>query len=437
MKNQLYCGASRKCITPPAQLLPDLYGLRRQAFGGVLDDIYLRVLALKSGEKTLLFVVYDLDKAPYPRKWIHMLTERFGIPEEQIIYCAIHTHCAPVTDVRPYEGPNRRWLKSPRQQEATTAYEEFLLDRLLKGVQEAINSLRPARFGYSCGESYVNVNRNVDYSSPQGKVCQVGNNFGADADHTLFVGRLEAEDGAPIAFFMNYAVHNCIMHQNTMCDGKLAITSDLGGNISQKLEKEYPGAVALWTSGAAGDVNPVLMNEVCHPGLDGEGPVTEMLSGDQTLFLRTMVTRHYADVQDVVRQIRCDSSELELGAQVKWISTPGRRFPEEDQLPEEMRLGDEPQYCVRLQGVRLGEVIICGVSGELYTSFARQLQAQSPFARTLVINHNACQMANSQYILDDDGIARDALGYNHSFIRPGYVGPALEKAAGELFDELK
>ena len=438
MSEQLYCGASRKCITPPAHLMPDLYGLRRQSFGGVLDDIFLRVLALKSREKTFLFVVYDLDKAPYPRKWIDALMQRFDIPEEQIIYCAIHTHCAPITDMRPYEAPNRRWLKTHQQQAATSEYEDFLLNTLIEAVQEAICSMRPAKFGYSCGKSYVNVNRNVDYVSKQGKVCAIGNNFDADADHDLFIGRLETEEGTPIAFLVNYAVHNCIMHQNTMCDGKLAITSDLGGNISQRLEQDYPGVVALWTSGAAGDVNPILMNEVCHPDIEGNGPTSEMLSGDQTLFLRTMVTRHYADVQTVLKEIQCKHSVMELDAQIKWISTPGRRFPEEDQLPEQMRSGDEePQYCVRLQGVRLGEVMICGVSGELYTSFARQIQTQSPFAKTLVINHNACQMANSQYILDDDGIARNALGYNHSFIRPGYVGAALKEAVGELFEELK
>ena len=437
MTNKLYCGASRKCITPPKELLPNLYGLMGQRFGGVLDDLFIRTLALKSGETTLLFVCFDLDKAPYPRKWIQALSQRLAVPEKNIAYCAIHTHCAPITDERPYEGPNRRYLKPPEQLEAVGHYENFLFQALIAAADEAVASLQPAKFGYACTDSYVNVNRNVDYAAEDGGlICGIGCNGAGDVDRTLFLAKFEGENGSPIAFFLNYAVHNCILHQNTICNGKLAISSDLGGNISQKLEEQNPGSVALWTSGAAGDVNPILMNEICYPSTDNGSCVTEQLAGDQTLFLRMMVSRHYADVTTALRKIECNQSSAKLAGQISWVKTPGRKFPEPGFiLPEEDR-GENPEYRIRLQGLRIGHLTICGVSGELYTSFARKIQAISPFAQTLILNHNACQMANSQYILDDDGIARAALGYNHSFIRPGFVGAALEKAVAELFEDL-
>ncbi len=437
MNSQLYCGASRQCITPPEELLPRLYGLQNQSFGGVLDDIYVRVIAVKSGGKTLLLVSYDLDKAPYPRQWIDALSKRYDIPEEHISYSAIHTHTAPITGERPYEGPNRKCIKTPEQQEATGRYEAFLLEKLMNAAGDAIASMRPARFGYACTDSYVNISRNVDYAAKDGGIdCQTGNNGSGDVDRTLFAAKFETEDGAPIAFFLNYAVHNCILHRNTICNGKLALSSDLGGNISQKLEEQNPGAVALWTSGAAGDVNPVLMNEIYYPSTEDGCFVTELLTGDQTLFLRVMVARHYADVMAAVKQIRCTETAVQLAGLVKWVKTPGRRFPDESiAIPEEEN--ENPEYKIRLLGLRIGGLAVCGVSGELYTSFARTIQAVSPFERTLIINHNACQMANSQYILDDDGIARNALGYNHSFIRPGFVAQALESAAGELFAQLK
>lgn len=438
MSEKLYCGASRKCITPPADLLPHLYGLKGQSFGGVLDDLFLRVLALKKGETTLLLVSYDLDKAPYPREWIEALAQQFGLLEENISYSAIHTHTAPITGPRFYDGPNRKSIKSHEQQEATNRYEDYLFGVLTEAVQEALSSMQVAKFGYACTESYVNTNRNVDYPAKDGGTdCSVGNNGSGDVDHTLFLARFETESGSPIAFFMNYAVHNCVMHCNTMFDGKLAISSDLGGNISQKLEEQHPGAVALWTSGAAGDVNPVLMNEICYPSVDDGTCVTEQLGGDQTLFLRILTGRHYMDVTRALQQIKCDQESPRLAGCIQWISTPGRKFPNEEELPESLRAGEkDPDYTVRLQGLRIGEVAICGVSGELYTSFARQIQGQSPFERTLIVNHTACQMANSNYILDDDAIARDALGYNHSFIRPGYVTDALREASVKLFSEL-
>ena len=433
---QFYCAAARECITPPEDLLPNLYGLKNQSFGGILDDLFVRVLALKSGGTVLLLVSFDLDKAPYPAKWIGELSRRWDIPEEHIVYCAIHTHTAPVTDVRPYEGPNRRWLKTPAQLSAVEKYEQFLFDKLMAAAETALTSLQPAKFGYACTDSYLNVSRNVDYAAMDGTtVCEVGYNGGGDVDRTLFLAKFETLDGAPIAFWINYAVHNCILHQNTICNGKLAISSDLGGNVSQALERQNPDAVALWTSGAAGDVNPILMNEISYPGVPDGNCVTEQLAGDETLFLRIMVGRHYADVQNTLRRIECVSSCVPLAGLVRWVRTPGRKFPEEGVLrPEDMQ--EEPEYSIRLQGLRIGELAVCGVSGELYTSFAREIQAVSPFARTLIVNHNACQMANCQYILDDDGIARNALGYNHSFIRPGFVADALRTAAQELLHDL-
>lgn len=437
MDKKLYCGAARRCITPPAELIPNLYALMKQSFGAVLDDLYVRVLALRNGETTLLFISYDLDKAPCPARWIAAVSERTGVPEENISYSAIHTHTAPLTDERPYDGPNRKCVKSPEQQAAVNHYEELVFAAMTEAVEEAISSLRPAKFGYACTDSYVNVNRNCDYAVKGGGVsCDTGHNGAGDVDRTLFLAKFEAEDGSPIAFFMNYAVHNCVMHMNTIGDGKLAISSDLGGNVSQKLEEQNPGAVALWTSGAAGDVNPILMNAMYYPSMEDGSFTTEVLSGDQTLFLRVLTSRHYADVKRALEQITCDTTELALGSIVTWVKTPGRNLPGEE-YDEQGNKKPDPDYCIRLQAIRVGELAICGVSGELYTSFARKIQALSPFERTLIINHNACLMANAQYILDDDGVARDALGYNHSFIRPGYVGPALETATADLFSKLK
>ena len=38
----LRCGAARECVTPPEALLPRLYGLMNQRFGGVRDALFVR-----------------------------------------------------------------------------------------------------------------------------------------------------------------------------------------------------------------------------------------------------------------------------------------------------------------------------------------------------------------------------------------------------------
>ena len=49
--SQLYCGAARRCITPPGSLLPRLVGLKQHRFAGVLDDIHVRAAAGREAEK--------------------------------------------------------------------------------------------------------------------------------------------------------------------------------------------------------------------------------------------------------------------------------------------------------------------------------------------------------------------------------------------------
>ena len=90
-------------------------------------------------------------------------------------------------------------------------------------------------------------------------------NWGAPGDRTVAALRFEDLEGRPIAFFVNYALHCCLMFQNNF-DGKggMGISGDVAGRISTWLEEAYPGTVAIWSSGAAGDVDPVLFNAVLY-----------------------------------------------------------------------------------------------------------------------------------------------------------------------------
>ncbi|MBO6040893.1 MAG: hypothetical protein J6P58_06755, partial [Oscillospiraceae bacterium] len=143
MEHKLLCGAAKKCITPPETLLPRLYGLMGRKFCAVLDDIYLRVIALSDGENRALIVSFDLDKAPRPEENLRALTEATGIPEENILYFGIHTHTAPLCGPRPaFEAP-----KDEDTAAATAEYETFVQNQLLCAAKEALDALQPARLG--------------------------------------------------------------------------------------------------------------------------------------------------------------------------------------------------------------------------------------------------------------------------------------------------
>ena len=97
MKNQLFCGAAAGDITPLAEELDGLEALMRKKFGGILDPLHVRVIALKNGKEQVLFVCFELDKAPYPMEYRKEISEKFRIPEKAIFMLAVHAHAVPIT----------------------------------------------------------------------------------------------------------------------------------------------------------------------------------------------------------------------------------------------------------------------------------------------------------------------------------------------------
>src|SRR4029077_1675899 len=128
---------------------------------------------------------------------------------------------------------------------------------------------------YGAGAAHVNVNRR-ELTPSQG--WWLGYNENGPSDKTLHVLRFEDLAGKPIAFLVNYAVHAVVMGPDNY-----QITGDLAGATSRFVEQHYlgkdkprsdggprlrlrpeerssdDGPVAVWTSGAAGDQNPVSM----------------------------------------------------------------------------------------------------------------------------------------------------------------------------------
>jgi hypothetical protein len=451
----LFCGAARGLITPPAHLLPSLRGLQDRPIGGVLDDLFVRVIALGDGETKALVVALDVGKAPRPAENLARISARTGIPEENIFFFASHTHTAPVIGGGPDGRVNDLSLKPSEVQTATAEYETTLVDEMLRVIDEAIGTMRPARMGYAFDRSYVNVNRNQDYvhTDDHGRLrteCNLGVNPEGPVDHTLFVMKLEDLESRPLAFFMNYPVHNCVLHANTCCGGKLGISSDLCGYVCRSLEEKFAGCTAISSSGAAGDVNPVMMNETYYPDpATGRMAVAYMADGGLAA-LHTLATRHLADVLRAIRSIDCNVASAPIAGTVSWSRTPGRDVRQREDGTVELLTGEgvDP-YEIRLHLVRVGEVALYGFSGELYSSLGAMIKQISPMGVTILIDHDAALMTRANYVLDEETLTREVpvmlpgydstfalSGYDHTRMLPGYVPESLKKHTLEMFARL-
>lgn len=427
MGDQLLCGAAKADITPDVREVNGLFGLMGVHFAGIIDRLALRVVALKSGDDRALMVSFDLDKAPVPIDWIPELAEHTSVPEENILYFGTHTHSAPITTVRLAE----RAKPSEEERECMSRYEAVVKEKLFACADRAISSLRPARMGCAYGESFINVNRNANFAFTDDNGIRLpyineGMNWGAWVDRTLLTIRFEDQDGKPIAFFINYPLHCCLMFLNQYDDqGHMGISGDIAGNTSRLVEEKYPGSVALWSSGAAGDVDPVLFNTFIYPD-PVDGHVCRELIPDwkvSEMQLRMLVGWHFKDVCDTLARVSCAETEADIASYLTWSETPSKT--------------DRP-YRIRMQALKVGKVLLIGIGGELYSSFGKKLRDDSPAEYTAVINHNASLIDDAGYILDDDAMERAALDATCGHFIPGGNTRAVAGCVGpDLYNKLK
>lgn len=434
---QLLCGAARRRITPPAELLPRLRGLKQRRFAGVIDDLYVRAVVLGSERRRALILSFDMTTAPCTREFLDQLAARTGIPGENILFFSTHTHAVPFNSIDLEE----REKQSADTLAACAEYTRFLHEQTLAAALEAGAGLRPARMGWAWGESAVNVVRIQEYTyrdedGTPFPVCGLGADPASPADRTLFALRVEDLEGNVLAFLVNYAMHNVATIWNDFDgSGAMGVSGDVGGEVSRLLERAYPGSVALWSSGAAGDLNPLMLNEVILPDPETGRACEHFPKGMETALtsLRVISRRHYADVKKLVDSIRCTQEDGAAAGALEWSVTPGCGCVRHPGAPPEFCTGpDVPEHTVRLQMVRAGGLTLLGAGAELYSSIGRAMLDAAP-KDTVLITHNASALCSSHYILDDETIARCDASRGFAMV-PGYDEYRCQ--AGVMKDDL-
>jgi len=393
MSRELCCGAASRVITPPEDLLPDLYGLMNTRFGTVIDDLHVRVIALRNHSASFLIIAYELDKAPFPQETISAASARWNIPPENIIIASIHTHTAPVIGNRPNEPWNDKSGKPEEVRIASSRYEHLVSERTSACIEEAVSCLRPAVLSFAEGLGSLGTERNQMYEcrQPDGRIIRqydIGYLPDHQIDRRLNVIRFSQEDGSPIAILINYPLHNIAMFTNHCGTGRTAgISSDIAGSVCRTLEKEYPGSVAAWTSGAAGDINPYLSSQVMYPDPDTGAPRTIQLEGSEAplTILALLAGRHCSEVKQVLADAH-ESHDVRLGGCVEWA---------------QLQNGDGQPLRIRLHLSRIGELMILGIGGELYSSYALRLK-EIYGDHLIVMNHDASMIDDCSYLIDEE-----------------------------------
>lgn len=387
-------GVSRVTITPPVGIYLIGFAARAGGSRGVCDDLYATALALSDGTTEAAIVSCDLLilHPDLVRRVRQDVSARTGIPGENVLFCATHTHSGPGTYVYPDSPPLAR------------AYVDNLAFLLSGAVQAAHGRLAPATFAFGRGQARIGINRRL--TRPDG-VTVIAANPDGPVDPEVGVLRVDAAEGRPLAVVVNHACHPVVLGEVSN-----VISADWPGAMRRVVER-VTGATCLFLQGACADVNPlpgeptgseIVLERLgiivggtavtVWAGLEPQPADTVSVCGGR---LRVPLVPHRAGGDRAV----VATSVAPSTTRTTEAATTGRPLVElagaadsrealvallNASTPWRVEIigeGDERQVALELQALRIGETALVAAAGEVFVKTGLAVKQHSPLADTM------------------------------------------------------
>ena len=405
-------GAAKVDVTPQEKDLP-------KNIEGIHDRLYSRAIVIDNGTTRAALVTVDTGMI-FEQLWENLtrkIEKELGIPAENILLTPTHTH----SDIMgPHPG---------------------LEDNIFKSVKMAKERLQPARIGYGTGVSYINVNRNI--IDPKTGHWWEGANYDGPSDKTVAVVKFESTGGEPIAVYYNYAMHAVTVGQLDKISG------DAPGAASRYIEDSFDDKiVALWSTGACGDQNPIYfqqtydlreirIKEYASRGIDisnamppgGQGlnkkdPTVMKLMNQQKQMILSMGQFLGEEVMHVMRGMERMSEKGKITGAQKMVSFPGRDQTNKGRAGYEGTYKDGDPVVLRLGLLMIDDIALGTVNAEVFNMIAQRLKRESPLTGTMLVTITN-GMANSGYIPNDEAFGYQTFEVLSSRCKPGYAENAI------------
>jgi neutral ceramidase len=234
----LQVGVARVNLTPPLEMKAALggYGARMSKPAvGVHDNVWAKALVVEKGGRR--FVLVTADVLAFPPQFKAAVIERLaadGWNADQVMLLPSHTHTS--FDMMALHPGNTFGI--PQVGVFHKELFEHTARQLAKAVRDAGASPRPALAG-STVVSVPDRNRNRRHG-------------GSIHDTDLTVTRVDTTDGKPLAVLVNWTAHPTFMDEEDML-----FSGDWPGHLQRTLEALIGhGVMAMFYNGAEGDQSP-------------------------------------------------------------------------------------------------------------------------------------------------------------------------------------
>lgn len=400
-------GAAAVDITPREWPLAPRGGFFPQPIEGANDPLHARCLALDDGTTRLALVV--VDSCVVHREQTDPAKARAsaatGIPAENIMISATHTHSAPFANAR--HG-------TPQE----LAYQQQLVDGIAEAIIQAAAALEPARAAWGSHDLPDEVFNRRWFLQPGAMPV---NPFGEDTDIVkmnpgsdprilispagpvdpgLSVLYVTGEGGRPLSLFANYALHYVGGTGNLM-------SADYFGEFARlmpvRLNADPERFVAMMSNGTSGDINN---NNVRDPRPRREPfeqirIVASKAADAAARAARSGETASSVSLAMMQREVplkhRVPTPEqIERAREIMQVDEEGeKKLPRLAKAYAErtLLLAEQPEILPALvQAIRVGDLAICALPFEVFAEIGLELKAKSPAAGTIVV-----ELANDGY----------------------------------------
>lgn len=358
-------------VTPSEPCYLAGYSMRTEKSAGVLDELKCTVLAIEIDDKVVIgcdVEVLMISKSIADNVKAR-LAELYGVDPDLVTIAAIHTHAAP--EIRVDRIKMHDDSVDPTFWEG---YKQFLEDTIVDTVKQAFDK------GFEYVRAYYRTVRIDGF---------YGNRNGIDKpeDKDVTLIKFIGGDGSVKAAAVNISCHPTVLSPKN-----LLISGDLLGYISRRV-KDIFGVYPLMMQGAAGDMS----NRNYRQGNDprelkrtGMGIVRQMFDGEegyQWLYFTTPSVekyRYYREYDIDLEEWKTRRAEIEKAMETE-TNFDKHKIYQSSLFAVDMKIN---QYHITADYnasiLRMGDLCICKMPGELFSRFGKQIKRSSPAKLTVI-----------------------------------------------------
>ncbi len=360
-------GVAKAVVTPEKSVWLAGYGSKRPP-DGKLHDLWMKALALEDADgRRVVLITSDFQGVPKAMsdRVFAQLREKFDIERHQVMLTFSHNHCGPrlgddLVDYYPVEAEQVALIEE---------YTALMVTRCVAMVGEALANLAPANLQMGEGKTTFAVNRRNNREAEVADLLAKGVPLKGPVDHAVPVMTVTRPDGKLEAVLFGYACHPTTLSFLTWC-------GDYPGFAQLELEKNHPGATAMFVNTCGGDQNPVPRRsvELCQRyGHMLAAVVEDVLQQPlKPISPRLRTAFEYVDLpylkvvsREELTALQTDSNAI----RARWAARMLQKLIEGEKFP--------PAYPYPVHAWRLGEeMLMIGMGAETVVDYALRFKQE-------------------------------------------------------------